>query len=229
MKKIGLLIIAFLFFQCKAIINEENEENSTIQVDDELKSVELVGAPFNKIEDREKELNLKFEFLTIEKHQLSTNNNKRLELIVEKIKDWNDPGDFHKIRIRNQKEEFVFFNSFGWVSIGAYQSQFIKSFSENNEIKSSSIYVLKASEKDILLFAFGYVYGSQPGLLSIINLSRYDEPILIFNDNFNLYSLEDLNGNGVIDIIVTKLEQGKIITNNDLKTYFLKNGGYQTK
>ncbi|MBW6480548.1 MAG: hypothetical protein K0B37_14060 [Bacteroidales bacterium] len=226
MKKLFLLIILLLFMQCKGRINQENKEESFIKIDVN-ESFELIGIPLSTVEEREKELNYKFEFQTIEKQQIyHQDDSQRIEIFIERIKGWNDPGDFHRIRIKKQEKEFVFFNSDGWVIIGEYETQYLNSFSETNEIKSSYVSVQKASDKDILLFAFGYVYASQPGLLSILNLSRFEKPVLIFNDNYNLYNYEDINGDGMLDIMVTKFDKDEVTGLVDFKTYLLKNGGY---
>ncbi|NLO03070.1 MAG: hypothetical protein GX126_12270 [Bacteroidales bacterium] len=231
MKKFDLLLIVLLFMlmQCKASINEENKVKSVIQVDAQ-ESLKLIGIPLKTVEDRERELDFNFEFLTLEKQQINIHNDsKKLEIIVEKIKEWNDPGDFHRIRVRSQEKEYVFFNSDGWVTVGEYETQYINSFSKTNEIKSRYVCVQKVSDKDILLFAFGYAYASQPGLLSILNLSRFGKPELIFNDNYHLYSYEDTNSDGTVDIVVTKDDKDETDSNDSLKTYLLKNGSYQPK
>ena len=110
-----------------------------------------------------------------------------------------------------------------------YETQYLNSFSETNLVKSRYVNVQKGSDKDILLFAFSYVYASQPGLLSILNLSRFNKPELIFNENYNLYSFEDKNSDETIDIVVTKYDKDEMNSNDNLKTYLLKNGDYQSK
>jgi len=74
-----------------------------------------------------------------------------------------------------------------------------------------------------------YVYASQLGLLSILNLSRFDKPELIFDDNFHLYSNDDKNSDGTLDIVVTKYDKDEMSNKDDLKTYLLVNGCYQPK
>ncbi|MCK4922987.1 MAG: hypothetical protein KAS71_18190, partial [Bacteroidales bacterium] len=82
--------------------------------------------------------------------------------------------------------------------------------------------------KDIVLIAFGYVYASIPGVLSIFNLSRFDKPEMIFNDNFYLYNYEDKNSDGNIDIVVTKHDKDEMNNKDDFNTYLLINGCYQS-
>jgi hypothetical protein len=56
----------------------------------------------------------------------------------------------------------------------------------------------------LLLFAFGYAYASEPGLLSIINLSS-PKPELIFNNN---YMLSGYRENNPKIMVVEFLEDG---------------------
>lgn len=229
MKKFSLLIIVLLVLsQCKTS-NTEDKAKSAIQVDVQ-KPAELIGTSLKTVQEKEKELNFEFEFFTLESYRLDINSDgKEDEIIIEKIKDWNDPGDFHRIRIKSQEKEYTFFNSDGWVKIGEYETQYLNFFSETNLVKLRYVNVQKGSDKDILLFAFGYVYASQPGLLSILNLSRFDKPELIFNENNNLYSFENKNSDGTLDIVVTKYDKDEMNSNDNLKTYLLKNGNYQSK
>ena len=149
MGKFSLLIIALLVLnQCKTSSNAENKAKSVIQ-DDIQKPAELIGTPLKTVQEKEKELNFKFEFLTLEAYRLDINNDgKEDEIIIEKIKGWNDPGDFHRIRIKSQEKEFTFFNSEGWVTIGEYETQYLNSFPETNQVKSRYVNVQKGSDKD---------------------------------------------------------------------------------
>ncbi len=229
MKKISILLIALLISCQYKTSNTEIKAKSAI-LEDVQKPAEFVGIHLNTVQGKETELNLKFEFLTIESNRLDINNDgKEDEIIIEKIKDWNDPGDYHRIRIKSKEKEYVFFNSDGWVEIGAYETQYLNSFPQTTQVKSKYVNIQRSSDKDILLFAFGYVYASQPGLLSILNLSRFDKPELIFNDNYHLYSFEDKNSDGIVDIVVTKNDIDEMDNNDNLKTYLLENGSYQPK
>lgn len=216
MNKIIVTFILFCCIQCKS----NNKNSGTIH-----ETANFVGKELKSIEEREKELNYVFEFIPLEKYDIDFNNDGKLdEITIEKIKDWNDPGDFHLIRLRTEEKEYLFFNSDGWVEISDYEKQYINNFSNSSLITSKYIIIQKSSDKDILLFAFGYVYASQPGLLSIFNLSRFDAPEIIFNDNFHLYSYKDENNDGTNDIMVTKNDMDELT--KDTLVFNLINGSY---
>lgn len=230
MKKFNLSIFVLLVLNhCSTSSNTEIKTKSIIQEYEQIPR-ELIGTPLKTVQEKEKELNFKFKFLILESFHFDIDSDgKEDEIIIEKIKNWNDPGDFHRIRIKSQEEEYAFFNSDGWITIGEYETQYLNSFSENSMVKSKYVNMQKSSDEDILLFAFGYVYANQPGLLSILNLSRFDQPELILNDNFYLYGYEDKNGDGTFDIVVTKYDKDEMGNKNDVKAYLLLNGCYQSK
>ena len=122
-------------------------------------------------------------------------NGDKMKIIIEKIDswfclndngriDWNDPGDFHRIKIEYKNMCYTFFNSGGWDKPRPYDFRYVSNFTKYNKIKSDYL-VLTKNNEDFLLFAFGYTYASEPGLLSIINLST-PKPELIFNDNYEI-------------------------------------------
>ena len=145
----------------------------------------------------------KLEFSDVEVAEIKIDG-ENAKIILEKIDswyyseksvrlDWNDPGDFHRIRIEYKDTTFVFFNQNGWVKTSPFMFDYVPTFPSYNKIKSDCI-VLTKNDDDLLLFAFGYVYANQPGLLSIFNLSL-KEPMLLFNDNYMLSGYQENNPN----------------------------------
>ena len=221
-----LLIMVLLSVQCnnrKQIDRGDAKE----KVSEEKKVTgELIGYKLSSVQETEKELELTFDFETVDSYLLDVDNDGiEDEIIVEKIKNWNDPGDFHRIRIISQAREYEYFNGHGWISISDFELQFEKSLKEKNQISSNYIIITDASDNDKLLFCFGYVYASQPGLLSIINLSGTNTPKLIYNDNNLLYGFRDLNDDKTKDILVTKHDKDELIGKEEsIEAYNLSDG-----
>lgn len=209
MKNINLIIlIALLLTHCKTESKKQNNQIKSTNINQQEEQIikELQGKPLKDIKAKEDDLGLKFDFEIVELINSDLNKDDKKDTIkIERIKDWADPGDFHKITVKltGQNEE-TFFNSTGWVKIGDYQLQFLNGFKNSSIVESNYISIQKASNNDVLLFCFGYAYASQPGLLSIINLSRFNKSYLIFNDNCYLQQFKDVDNNGTKDIAITK-------------------------
>ena len=224
MRNVQILMFIFIllvFCQCKPR-NMNINKNSTIEKEI-FNPTNLIGWKLDTL--REKEIELRYGFKVLDSILIKSNEKKE-EIIIEKINNWEGPGDFHRIRIINNINEVTFFNIDGWIKIGEYETQYVPSFLEASLTNSNYIITQKSSYNDLLLFAFGYVYASKPGLLSIFNLSRFDKPELIFNDNFYLYNFKDENNDGNADIVITKFDKDEIKNNYDTITYLLKNGYY---
>lgn len=226
MRNLFLLLIFLLTVQCNN--TKQADSKDTQEKINENKVVgELIGSVLSSVEDRELELNMKFEFQVIEEYSFDIDNdNSKEAIIIEKIKDWNDPGDFHRIRIKKGNgKEVQFFNAFGWVVIGNYETQHVDGFSSNNLLNSKYVILQNAGDGNLLLFAFGYVYASQPGILSIINLSNKNEPKLIFNDNYYLFGFKDLNNDNIKELQVIKFDKEEFVGKEEtFSSYQLKDG-----
>ena len=207
-------------------------DNSNIKLDhskDKYVPAKLIGETLQTVQECETSREEHLEFLTVESYKCDINNDgKDDEIFLERIKDWgDDPGDFHRIRITSQEYEYSFFNMDGWVAPRTFRREFLDSLFSSNKVKSECIVITQSSDKDVLLFVFGFLYGDGYGLLSIINLSRFERPELIFNKDIDLYKYEDLNEDGVNDIIVQDDEVENI--NNQFKSYLLMDGFYVPK
>ena len=212
---IFLIILAITFIQCNN--SAQNITQNRDPQKEEFNVKKLVGNNFDK--SREKDISDKFGFRIID--SLTTEfQGMNIKILFESIKDWDDPGDFHRISIVSGTDIKSFFNINGWVQSGAYEKQYIGGNSV--EILGSCI-LTHASDKDLLLITFGYVYASMPGALTIINLSRFYHPALIYNDNVLLYDLTDLNNDGKTDLQVTDKDVEEF-NPTSLKKYLLKSG-----
>jgi hypothetical protein len=207
------IIVVLTFMQCKTKNTEKNEQSLVIEKiqDDtcchrnsdkqeqslssnQITNYNLIGEKLDSEKADEINNNVTLNFIIIE--QLSYDIDKdgfKENILLEKlqIEKYEEPGDFHRIRIEFKDTCFSFYNSSGWVKIENSANDYINDFTSINKINSEYI-VLSKNNDNLLLFAFGYVYASNPGLLSIINLSM-KEPQLILNDNFLLVKYEEDN------------------------------------
>jgi hypothetical protein len=196
MKWIFSIVIIIALMQCKAKNSETKtekiKEQSVIVTEDQTYAKELIGEPLDsEIEiERKYDITLKFSIIRIYEYDIDEDGTKE-RIILDNLDEWNDPGDFHRIRIEFKDTCFSFYNSSGWVKIENSSNYYIPDFTSINKIDSEYI-VLSKNNDNLLLFAFGYVYASNPGLLSIINLSM-KEPQLILNDNYLLVKYEEHN------------------------------------
>jgi len=131
--------------------------------------------------------NSKYNFIQVAKYTIDLNDNEKLDTIILRvIKDWTDPGDFHQMEIildNNQKSTETCFD--GWVKYSV-NSKLIKL----NKIKSDFLLVTDFDTDKILIFAFGWVYASTPGLMTVIDANG-QTPKVIFNDNFELEKIDN--------------------------------------
>ena len=205
MKKIVYLLLLILLNNCSG----RTSKTPVTNVLEPLADCELIGQQLETERDVEKKYNIKLNFSILETTEYNINGNGvKGKIIIEKINDWNDPGDFHRIRIVSDSC-FSFFNVDGWIKARPFMFDYVPNFAKNNKIQSDYI-VLSKNNDDLLLFVFGYVYASQPGLLSIINLSL-KEPKLLFNDNYMLSGYQENDPN----ITVTKFFKEDNINKHD--------------
>ncbi|MDR1984723.1 MAG: hypothetical protein LBQ28_07870 [Prevotellaceae bacterium] len=205
------IIVILTLCQCKTKNTEKNEQSlviAEVQTDtctkkntkemeetvslEQLNRCSFIGESLDSEIEIEKKYNIILNFSILEIYEYDINNDGIKEkIILDELNEWNDPGDFHRIRIEYRDTCFTFYNSTGWVKIQNSSNDYIHDFASINKIKSDYI-VLIQNNDNLLLMAFGYVYASNPGLLSIINLSA-NEPQLILNDNCLLVKYEEHN------------------------------------
>jgi len=147
-----------------------------------------------------------YHLVPTKQYTFDLNQDSELDTIVLKtFTNWNDPGDFLEVEISlSNEKQFKVFNSSGWVVFNqdyTVPNQLI----DQNLIDSQEILILKLNE-NYYLFAFGWVYASIPGLMTMIEFSD-DIPRVAYNGNTDINSIGDINSDGVLDIVVG--ESGK--------------------
>lgn len=120
----------------------------------------------------------------VEEHEIELKEIGQTKIKLFTVKDWTDPGDVLKIDIVNEKGITSYSNADGWVKFDL-NYPVSKELKEINELKSEKIIVV-TNDKYSLLVLFGWVYASEPGLCTIINLNTGE---LEFNDNKELISI----------------------------------------
>jgi tetratricopeptide (TPR) repeat protein len=139
-------------------------------------------------------------FQTVENVKFDWNGDKKPDqFLLEATKDDFDHGCGTKLHIKlSGKKEFTYENIDRWTgieSVWVYKTSIIESsFFAFLPIKSNST-------KDVLLFLFGWAYGSSPGDLYIFALNQNGDPELIFNKQFDMSKFEDLNNDGVCELV----------------------------
>jgi hypothetical protein len=210
---------------CTSNNKNENTKQNPVNTDVELPKMrdQIIGEKLGTIQEKETELNTSFNFQIVEEYYFDLNNDGYTdEIIIEKLRDWNDPGDYHRIRVKVLENEYSFFNNYGWVKFNNYILQHTHDFYSANLIKSN-YFILKKINNNLLLFAFGYAYASQPGLLSIIRFSKNEIPSLIFNDNYFIYSFDEKNK----ELRVTQYYKDEIDRNKgNIKNFKFNNGWF---
>lgn len=124
------------------------------------------------------------ELIVVEEHQIDLQNIGLTKIKLFTVKDWTDPGDVLKIEITNDKGTTAYSNIDGWVKFD-HNYPVTRALKELNELKSDKI-ILVSNDKYALAVLFGWVYASEPGLCTIINLTTGE---MVFNDNKELISI----------------------------------------
>ena len=207
MEKAAYLLLLIFLSNCTG----RTSKTPVAGVLEPLANCELFGQRLETESQFEKNNEERLQFVAIGSYEYDTNGDGIKEkIILEKLQiSWEEPGDFHRIKIEKKDTCYTFFNSSGWVKAESYFFEYVPNFSSYNKIQSDYI-VLSQNNDDLLLFVFGYVYASQPGLLSIVNLSL-KEPKMLFNDNYVLSSYQENNPN----ITVTKFFKEDNINKHD--------------
>jgi hypothetical protein len=143
--------------------------------------------------------NPKFEFIEVERYTIDLNNNQKLDTIkLRKLKDWNDPGDFHQIEIILDNDSSIVKTEFGgWVRFG-HNYSVNENLVNMNLVDSDLILVPNINKNQKIVVAFGWVYASQPGLVTIFE-SNGNKPQLLFNTQFDLYSIDENQFTGIFE------------------------------
>lgn len=219
MKYCAILILFFLCLACKGPVKEKQSSNSS-KSNPKKKQVTLVGDSLPLLKDA------KYQYEIVEKHSIDLNQDGlKDEVLLEKIKDWNDPGDFHAVTVSiNNAEKIELLNKDGWINTKEI-SEFIPDFNDSNLVKSEYLSIKKASNDKFLLFLKGYHYASHPGFLSIVTVVN-DKPVLIFNKEVNVFQFEDLNKDGIKDLVTIDCYK-QFFNDTTAKVCYLLRGGFE--
>ena len=95
-----------------------------------------------------------------------------------------NPGDFTKIEIINKKYSVSFSNTDGWVKFD-HNYSVSDDLKEMNELKSGKLFLV-TNDRASYLVLFGWVYASEPGLCTIIDLKNGE---IAFNYEKELISM----------------------------------------
>lgn len=149
--------------------------------------------------------NEKFQFELLEKIEYDLDGNGVDDIIrVLKLKNWEDPGDFHKVEILIDSKEFSFLNFEGWSKFN----------DANNVLKSNYIsYINDGKHKVLVLNSF--IYGAGPGLMSIIAIGN-KKADLIFNDEYHIKNVQVTKDEIQMTINTKSMERTMSIIDNEL-------------
>ena len=121
------------------------------------------------------------------------------KISLYEVSDWTDPGDFLKIIISNKKYTLTLTNIDGWVKFD--QNYGVSQALKRQNGLPTDLTLLLEHEGLNLLVLFGWVYASQPGLCTIIDLNKGE---LVFNKNVELNDFS----NGILRFTETKTQDG---------------------
>lgn len=158
-------------------------------------------------------------WVVVEKVNFDWNQDKKIDqVILERPRVWNDPGDFTRIRIKIAgKKEFILKDESGL-------SQYKKNGEPSNiksSIKSNYMALFPISKKfsESLLMMFGYEFGSSPGKLLIITLNQEGFPEIVFYKTFNIIEFKDINNDKYPEMIGQPWYAQGLGSNGDIHTY----------
>lgn len=121
------------------------------------------------------------------------------------IENWGDPGNFQKIRVELTGEEpYEFSNYGGWVTFNDNYS-ISEEIAAINQLESQNILLLNATQNAKLIVLFGWMYASEPGLITIIDpLERR----ILFNKQWDLQQVTDIDSDGFLELHGTSVFGG---------------------
>jgi len=115
---------------------------------------------------------------------------------IYKIEEWNDPGDFHKIEIKlSSNKNYEIYNTGDWMRFENEELTKIP-----NKLNSKNILITEIANNREILIIEGYSFASTPGKLTILGLDNGNISPL-FQSNFHLLSVEDIDRDDIKDII----------------------------
>lgn len=209
MKILQLLIIGLLIFtSCKKAVDLTNDLNETD--DESVRDLDGILIQ-NMYLNNELLSGHDIEFESVKTLTFDLNKDNKVDsIILYRFKDWNDPGDFHKIQIKvtGGKEIETTFQD-AWVRFN-HNYLLPDKVINQNKIDSDYLLIDDLGRKENLVFLFGYVYSSDPaGTLTIYEVSKSDIKLIAFNnlqlkDTYNNSDSLALLNNGLNDMLLIK-------------------------
>lgn len=132
-------------------------------------------------------------------------NNDRIEdtIVLQRLKNWPDPGDFHLIEINITNEGTkLFFNLSGWMEKDKFL--YNDNFEKLDIVNSKYIYLIDCGPVGKLLIVKGYAYASVPGLVAIIGVDKNSQISPLYNKENLLYDINVNENNIFASIIMVK-------------------------
>lgn len=132
------------------------------------------------------------------------NGHSDVHVALEIPSQWNDPGDFTRIRIQvPSHKDFVLSNNEGWVKYNSDMASVSPQIrARENLIPSKYVLALAAANSRTLLFLTGYSYASSPGSLDVLEISERGQPhVVLHQEELGLRDVLDLAQDGVADVV----------------------------
>jgi len=145
---------------------------------------------------------------------------------LELPEGYDDPGDFIRIGIQvNGQPEFALDNDDGWIAYNSseHRSRAYGHLQESSLVRSRYVLVLPDSERNdvsplIVLRSWGY--ASSPERLHVIGFQPSGQPVVLFNGEFDLSDLRDLDGDGFPELVgLPCMSEGVGRAGSDMGTY----------
>lgn len=204
MKRILLISATIALFSCGTGTKNEQSANTnkTIKEPEFAVNSELVDELFIVENHNQQE----YPFKEVETQTVDLNNdgkNDKITLFI--IENWGDPGNFQKIRVELSGEEpYEFSNYSGWVTFNENYS-ISEDIAANNQLESNNILLLNATPNSKLILLFGWVYASDPGLVTIIDPTNRT---ILFNKPWDLQQITDANSDNFLELNGTSVFDG---------------------
>lgn len=158
-------------------------------------------------------------WVVVDKVRFDWNQDKKIDqVILERPKVWNNPGNFTRIRIKiTGKKEFILKDENGL-------SQYMKNGEQGfikSQIKSNYMALFPFSEKfsESFLIMFGYEFGSSPGELLILVLNQEGVPEKLFCKTLNIIEFKDINKDKYPEMIGQPWYAQGLGSNGDIHSY----------
>ncbi|MGL1888997.1 MAG: hypothetical protein OCD76_20960 [Reichenbachiella sp.] len=198
--KNSFLILSVVLFSCGTGTNKIQEEDKALEVQkiEEMADFEVNSSIVNELFVVENHDQSKYPFKQVETQSVDLNGdgkNDKINLYI--IENWGDPGNFQKIEVLiTQGGSYEFLNYGGWVTFNQNYSV-PQQVSDQNTLNSENILLIDATPNSKLIMIFGWVYASEPGLMTIINPATGD---ILFNKEWELQSMSDTNSDSKLEL-----------------------------